>query len=843
MKLISCHINNFGNLSNKDYSFKDGINSFIQDNGTGKSTLAAFIKAMLFGLDPVRSTDVEFKDRRHYAPFNEQSYGGTLTFEHEKKEYRIERTFDVKSAPKDTLTIYVDKEEQVFEGEIGELLLGLDKESFDRLLFISAKDIEMKSNGNIRKNLNNIIDDTAAGVDYDDILNRLSEVIKKYSGKKNSATSELKERKKSLESQIANQVIISNSLNQKYEKRNKLNEELGELEKKQELVSAQNIVLECWNTYNGMLNSIQTKKETLKELESQYPKGYPTDEGIKQLRTLFDKRTTLTGVLQGITFDAHKLEVLNGLKAKYSNGVPTEEQMTYFETLIPEYNRVATLSTASSVQLSEEEKNIVSRFDNKNVYEDYANVETLVNEYKIIDDSLKVTSKTEGEKANPVSNKSKLPIILLITSILLVCVGIAMFFVLLPLGIALTVVGVIGLVGNAFLYLKNRIDSSSSGVTTNSNELIKLEAQLKAKEDAIHQILTPYGIYTQSIYSDFERFKVEFNRFKEVNTKLQESERNEKQTKEVLEGLEKEIKEFLDQYISYDDFVSGIAKLKEELKEYQSLNESYEAYLKSYDENDLNLKLTNVSIKLINDKYELGLVDGTRTLDKVVEDILTINNLKADIIKDEKVAEEYKSEKELGDEPLQLEQVDYSEQIKNLTSELLLLDTQIDNDEREIENLEDNRQTLSDIKETIKQHEHKFEILSKLDQEIRLAQKNLDDKYVAPIMEKFDYYSNLLGNLLGVKIVMGRDFNIILDINNKYKSDEHLSSGQRSICALCFRLALLDNIYNGNIPFIIMDDPFMTLDEKNLKATASMLKKLSQGKQIIYFSCHQSRLI
>ena len=31
MKLISCHIRNFGKLSNKDYNFKDGINSFIED--------------------------------------------------------------------------------------------------------------------------------------------------------------------------------------------------------------------------------------------------------------------------------------------------------------------------------------------------------------------------------------------------------------------------------------------------------------------------------------------------------------------------------------------------------------------------------------------------------------------------------------------------------------------------------------------------------------------------------------------------------------------------------------------------------------------------------------------
>ena len=33
------------------------------------------------------------------------------------------------------------------------------------------------------------------------------------------------------------------------------------------------------------------------------------------------------------------------------------------------------------------------------------------------------------------------------------------------------------------------------------------------------------------------------------------------------------------------------------------------------------------------------------------------------------------------------------------------------------------------------------------------------------------------------------------------------------------------------------------LDKENLVATAKMLKELSKGKQIVYFSCHESRKI
>ena len=75
MQLISYHIDNFGKISNENFNFQDGINPLIEKNGYGKSTIAAFIKAMLYGMESVKSNSKDFKERTHYAPFNGQSYG------------------------------------------------------------------------------------------------------------------------------------------------------------------------------------------------------------------------------------------------------------------------------------------------------------------------------------------------------------------------------------------------------------------------------------------------------------------------------------------------------------------------------------------------------------------------------------------------------------------------------------------------------------------------------------------------------------------------------------------------------------------------------------------------
>ena len=43
MKLTRLHVENFGKLQNFDYSFDKGLNILLEENGWGKSTLAAFI--------------------------------------------------------------------------------------------------------------------------------------------------------------------------------------------------------------------------------------------------------------------------------------------------------------------------------------------------------------------------------------------------------------------------------------------------------------------------------------------------------------------------------------------------------------------------------------------------------------------------------------------------------------------------------------------------------------------------------------------------------------------------------------------------------------------------------
>ncbi|MBQ3516575.1 MAG: AAA family ATPase, partial [Lachnospiraceae bacterium] len=51
MRLVSCYIENFGKLHRFSYDFQEGLNVICEENGWGKTTLAAFLKAMFYGME------------------------------------------------------------------------------------------------------------------------------------------------------------------------------------------------------------------------------------------------------------------------------------------------------------------------------------------------------------------------------------------------------------------------------------------------------------------------------------------------------------------------------------------------------------------------------------------------------------------------------------------------------------------------------------------------------------------------------------------------------------------------------------------------------------------------
>ena len=77
MRIESLHIDRFGKLRDFDLTLEEGLTLIYGRNESGKSTVMAFLRAMLYGLNG-NSASIEQNDRRRYMPWGEISMGGSL---------------------------------------------------------------------------------------------------------------------------------------------------------------------------------------------------------------------------------------------------------------------------------------------------------------------------------------------------------------------------------------------------------------------------------------------------------------------------------------------------------------------------------------------------------------------------------------------------------------------------------------------------------------------------------------------------------------------------------------------------------------------------------------------
>lgn len=95
MRITELYIKNFGTFSERHFYLKNGVNVIYGENEFGKSTLHAFIRAMLFGMERGRGKAAAKDDFTRYEPWeNPNYYAGVMRFSCGGRNFRLERSFD-----------------------------------------------------------------------------------------------------------------------------------------------------------------------------------------------------------------------------------------------------------------------------------------------------------------------------------------------------------------------------------------------------------------------------------------------------------------------------------------------------------------------------------------------------------------------------------------------------------------------------------------------------------------------------------------------------------------------------------------------------------------------------
>ena len=164
MKLIQANIIEFAAMHDRVFDFGAGMNIIEGKNESGKSTLLAFIRFMLYGFSGRATQNGEPCERDRYLNWSSRRAAGTLTLEANGHIFRIEREGHISQTTRGES--YIEKPVQIIDAETGtlvhkgkcpgELFLGMNAAVFSATCSVaqlSAQSINSTELGNAIENM------------------------------------------------------------------------------------------------------------------------------------------------------------------------------------------------------------------------------------------------------------------------------------------------------------------------------------------------------------------------------------------------------------------------------------------------------------------------------------------------------------------------------------------------------------------------------------------------------------------------------------------------------------------------------------------------------------------
>lgn len=299
MRLISLNISNFGILKNYKIDFTENPTVILENNGWGKSTLAAFIKVMFYGFDGESKRLPKDREREKYRPWNKELYGGMIVYEADGRKYEISKVFGEKEKDDDCVLCDYETRLRILDvdaAHLGISLFSLDEKSFMRSVFIAQNDVRVHEDGQedisdgISAKIGNLSDATDDINRYETVMNRLNDVLNKMSPKR--ATGSIKQMDAHIgaignnlreESSVRDSVdYLEDRIKEEQDKikalkdeRKRLEDDFADKARNGELVARKEAFTHLWNQY-------ENAKESLEKMSEGFINGLPKEREINE---------------------------------------------------------------------------------------------------------------------------------------------------------------------------------------------------------------------------------------------------------------------------------------------------------------------------------------------------------------------------------------------------------------------------------------------------------------------------------------------------------------------------------------------------------------------------------
>lgn len=576
---------------------------------------------------------------------------------------------------------------------------------------------------------------------------------------------------------------------------------------------------------NAIINSYREK----------YPCGIPTEKEIDAMQTEYQRAAANRRALESEKLSPQTEYELKVLKENLNglNGATIAE----LQNKTDELTKADALAERLKEEYASESRNpIINKFEVDPIDpRDEENLDEKMAQYREIEQKIRLNAET----AEP-ENKRKFGLghALVLMGLFVVVGGAALFAVSKIVAVALVALGGVTALCGAFVKPKNK--------TNKKNPQADLQVKENLLKEEINEFLARYGYYSRDgvavAYSDFKSGRA---RYLEIKNGLAEKELRIERLSAQAAERENDLKKVYARYgINVRDYASALAALIKDNERLANLS----AQAARHAQNAANLKAeiakSEEFIRGFAAAYKLG-GDVAAAANELRGDRVKAEQLKRSTAELSAAAEEFKNKYgetlAVSEETLSAEEL--NELLNSANKRLAQKNEAIAADEAELEVLPNLESALELADEELASAEEKYSLLRLAEKYLAAAEKTVKDEYVAPVMNEFLKYAALTEGALGVGVDMDKDFRVRYERNGEYRSEKHLSAGQRAVLNLCLRLAIAKQAFKTESPFVVMDDPFVALDEKHFARVKEVLKDLSSREQIIYFTCHPSRSV
>ena len=831
MKLISCYIEKFGGLSGYSLDFSQGVTVIHAPNGFGKTTLAEFLRAMFYGF-PRKGKTLDKSYRQKYTPWSGGKFGGNLVFEHEGKRYRLERTFGAtpRSDSFSLMDLETGSKSQRFSENIGLELFGLDSDSFERSTYLpqSYEGGSLTTVG-IQAKLGDLVEDTGDINNFDKAVAALKArrsgfipyrgsggTVAEAAGGMSRVQQELDRALWQKEELGRCEQEIEEAEAELLQSRTRMEENQQQLQEAVEAAAAR-------RQYEDLLLQLRAVREKLEGLEERYPRGIPGGEELDTARAVADE----LAALENSGLSQREQAQFEKLRGAMEAGLLEEARLE----ALSEENRTLLRQRAAleGLELPEEDRHRMEEL--KGFFsvgipgeEEIARQRRTVSQAEeLARENAELEARLSGA---PVKRN---PAMLIAGGAAAVLGAVLLILKLFVPGAVLLAVGIL-LAAAGFVRFGRERKQAEQAREELRQQIRQNEEALESGRRAVREFLSRYGSGEEGLDAILRNREEALNLLKKQHILKEKRAVQEAQLRQAEESLRSRLgsgdfdRAISNLYLAREKALNWQAQEEDRAAEQAALEEKLDEILAPWGlprEQDLRGQLRQIRD---DGRDWADALDRQGKLTRQLEQFPEMPEDSAD------------------PESLRLEGRQLSGRYAALTEHLLKLQQQRENLRQQADRIPELSDELERLRTRKADHQHKAAILDDTLEFLTRARETLTTGYLGPIRESFQRYLTLLNPGQEEQAFISPELQVQLERQGQARELAYFSAGQTDLVMLCMRFALVDALFREAKPFVILDDPFVNLDDERTAEALKLLQKLAEDRQIIYLTCSRSRL-